>query len=59
MRTEITISKKTADILIEVIRKAIEEEMNFPEHKGDEWMISMQEAETALGEADRIVIDLY
>ncbi len=56
MKTEITISKKTADILMEVIRKAIEEEMNFPEHGGDEWMTSMQEAETALGEADRIVI---
>ena len=40
-----------------VIRKAIEEEMNFPEHEGDEWMTSMQEAETALGEADRIVIE--
>ena len=57
MKTEITISKKTADILMEVIRKAIEEEMNFPEHEGDAWMTSMQEAETALGEADRIVIE--
>ena len=57
MKTEITISKKTADILMGVIRKAIEEEMNFPEHEGDEWMITMQEAETALGEADRIVIE--
>ena len=57
MKIEYTISKKTADILMNVIRKAIEEEMNFPEHVGDEWMISMQEAETALGEADRIIIE--
>ena len=39
-----------------VIRKAIEEEMNFPEHEGNEWMDAMQEVETALEEADRIVI---
>lgn len=57
MKTEITISKKTADILMGVIRKAIVEELKFPEHGGDEWMTSMQEAETALGEADRIVIE--
>ena len=57
MKTEITISKKTADILMGVIRKAIEEELNFSEPEGDEWMTSMQEAETAMGEADRIVIE--
>lgn len=57
MKTEITISKKTAVILMEVIRKAIKEEMKFLEHEGDEWMTSMQEAETALGEADPIVIE--
>lgn len=56
MKIEYTISKKTADILMNVIRKAIEEEMNFPEYEGNEWMDAMQEAETALGEADRIVI---
>ena len=57
MKTEVTISKKTADILMGVIRKAIEEEINFPEYEGDEWMTSMEEAETALEEADRIVIE--
>ena len=57
MKIEYTISEKTADILMNVIRKAIEEEMKFPEHEGDEWMTSMKEAETAVGEADRIIIE--
>lgn len=56
MKTEMTMSKETADTLMDVIHKAIEEEKNFPTHEGDEWMDAMLEAQEVVGEADRIVI---
>jgi len=55
MKTEITISKATANTLSALISQSIEEELNFPSHS-DEWMNEMLEAQTAIGEADRIVI---
>lgn len=57
MKTEIVISKDTANTLYDVIVRAIEEEQNFPSHEGDEWMDAMLEAQEAIGEADRIVIE--
>jgi len=55
MKTEITISKSSADTLYTVISQAIDEELNFPSHN-DKWMANMLEAQTAIGEADRVVI---
>jgi len=55
MKYEIVISKDSANTLYAVISQAIKEEQKFPSHN-DEWMTQMLEAQTAIGEADRIVI---
>ena len=55
MKTKITISKDSANTLYAVISQVIDEELNFPSHS-DKWMTQMLEAQTAIGEADRIVI---
>lgn len=56
MKTEITIPKAVANDLYVLINKAIEEELNFPDHS-DEWMTNMQTAQLAIGDADRIIIE--
>ena len=55
MKTKITISKDTANTLYAVISQVIDEELDFPSHN-DKWMTQMLEAQTAIGEADHIVI---
>ena len=55
MKTKITISKDTANTLYAVISQVIDEELDFPSHN-DKWMTQMLEAQTAIGEADLIVI---
>lgn len=56
MKEEIILSKDATNTLYALICKVIEEENNFPEHDNDEWMNHMLEVQTAIGEADRIVI---
>ena len=55
MKTKITISKDSANTLYAVISQVIDEELDFPSHN-DKWMTQMLEAQTAIGEADHIVI---
>lgn len=56
MKTEITISKESANDLYALINKTIEEEINFPS-QSDQWMTNMKAVQEAVGEADRIVIE--
>jgi hypothetical protein len=55
MKTEITISKDSANTLYDVISQVINEELNFPSYS-DKWMTEMLEVQTAIGKADLIII---
>lgn len=55
MENKITLSPETVERILELINKAIEEEINFPS-RNDDWMNSMIEAEKSISQADCIII---